>query len=446
MPASLANLGSDSVFGLVGTLVTAVWAKGLPFALLGGLIAILRRTNPLRFVALSSTAYALLELGISRWSLGVPWALLGHSQIEAAGVAQLATVGGVPLVSGLLMAVGASTAVALERGASWERWRLPATFMAAWLACAAFGLPVAQSARPASLAPEQSSRLLLVQPNLRRGERWAPELQIRHLDKVVDATRAFMAEAPKRPDVVIWPENLVTSPVDTTPDLKSALEAHVRSLGVPVILGAARSASDPSAAKVIRSSVLWMSEDGDLIASVDKRRAIPVLESSASLPGQALLDAAYGEATRWVKVEEIDKLQTLEAEFSFVTLLCYEALFPALAAEQRTDRSVAILNLADDSWAAGEMATRQLTAYARFRAIEQRLPLIRVAHGGLSVVTDEFGQLVEELPSGTYASTTVEVWPRPPVTLQERATILALPLLTGLGVWWLVGLAIRRGS
>jgi apolipoprotein N-acyltransferase len=109
--------------------------------------------------------------------------------------------------------------------------------------------------------------------------------------------------------------------------------------------------------------------------------------------------------------------------------LCYEVLFPGIVAARRTPDSVAILNLADDSWAEGRAATEQLTAYAAFRAIEQRLPLVRVAHGGLSVVVDAFGVTRERLPLDTWAHTTLRTSARPPPSAQERIGIALLPLL-----------------
>jgi apolipoprotein N-acyltransferase len=118
-------------------------------------------------------------------------------------------------------------------------------------------------------------------------------------------------------------------------------------------------------------------------------------------------------------------------------VLCYEALFPGPAARRRAPDSVAILNLADDGWVAGEAATQQLTDAARFRAIEQRLPLVRVAHGGLSAAFDAFGRPLLTLPPDTFAHATLTVAPSPPPTRSERAALLALPLLAGSGVWWL---------
>ncbi|MGH2667761.1 MAG: nitrilase-related carbon-nitrogen hydrolase, partial [bacterium] len=121
-------------------------------------------------------------------------------------------------------------------------------------------------------------------------------------------------------------------------------------------------------------------------------------------------------------------------------VLCYEVLFPDLVARRRTPDSLAIANLADDSWVESERPSRHLTNIARFRAIEQRLPLVRVAHGGLSAVVDPFGRLIETLPRHTYAAHRVALHSSPPPAVRERAAIFALPV----AAFAVVGCALRK--
>lgn len=380
-------------------------------------------------------AFFALDWGVSTWRWGVPWALLGHSQVDALGVAQLAVVGGVPLVSGLLAAIGCALWRAAELR-SRESLGCTASCLAGWLALAAFGVPLAEWARPASPSdPAPEVELLMVQPNVPRGERWAEDLQESILRRTASFTERVLEGAKQTPTAILWPENLVTTPLESSPELASALQGWVDRLGVPVITGAARAARSAEPRRY-RSSVLWLAPEEGLIAELDKTRAIPILESATEFPGARFVAGAFGGAADWKKVEEESVTGPLRGPFTVTPALCYEALFPGIVEARRAPESVAILNLADDSWTAGEMATRQLAAFATFRAIEQRLPLIRVAHGGLSVVVDELGRTVEALPLDSYASTTVLVSPKPPVTLQERLAILSLPLLAGLGVWW----------
>ncbi|MGH7338633.1 MAG: hypothetical protein ACREI7_13710 [Myxococcota bacterium] len=102
-----------------------------------------------------------------------------------------------------------------------------------------------------------------------------------------------------------------------------------------------------------------------------------------------MIARVIGEAALGPKVEEGPPPGPLRGPIAVTPVLCYEVLFPSIVASRRTPDSVAIVNLADDSWLPGDGASRLLVQLARFRAIEQRLPLVRVAHGGLSGVIDE---------------------------------------------------------
>ena len=78
---------------------------------------------------------------------------------------------------------------------------------------------------------------------------------------------------------------------------------------------------------------------------------------------------------------------------------------------------------------------------ARF---EQRLRLIGIAHGGLSMVIDAYGQRERVLPHDEYAHARVEVRPEPAPDEVETAALLMLPLLPGGGVMWGLGRWSRR--
>jgi apolipoprotein N-acyltransferase len=104
------------------------------------------------------------------------------------------------------------------------------------------------------------------------------------------------------------------------------------------------------------------------------------------------------------------------------------------------------VNLADDGWLSSREASRQITQLARFRAIEQRLALVRVAHGGVSAVVDEFGRVRERLPVGRYAARRVAVYAAKPATWRERAAILAPPAAAFCAVIGMPARARRAGS
>jgi len=251
---------------------------------------------------------------------------------------------------------------------------------------------------------------------------------------MVEYTARALGELKRDPGVVIWPENMVTAPVDDSPALASQLQGGVDLLGVPVITGAVRSARS-GASDRYRNSVLWLSPGEGVRASIDKVLAVPALETALSGWGEPLAEWAFEGPSRLPQVEEAEFAGPLRADFVVTAILCYEALFPGLVSERTSKDSLAIVNLADDSWIPGDVADSQLLAASAFRAIEQRLTLIRVSHGGLSVVLDPFGIEVASLPPNQFAHMFVSVSKSPPPTLLEKVAILAIPVSVALVVW-----------
>lgn len=432
IPAALQGLGSSPLASLAGLVAVSLWSGPPVFGWIGLLSRWTDSWSPaLRAIALAAGVFGVEQLVSHVW-WGVPWGLLGTSQRGVLGVAQLAVAGGVPLVSAGLVAINALVADVC-RGEQ-RALRAAAASVAGWVALALVGLPVAESVRPAA-ADSTGMEILFVQPNLPRGERWGRDLQPLNLYRVQVFMRRVLAEEPPGVDAWVLPENLLTTPLDASPELGSAVKAWVDELVVPVLSGLVLSARSPDRGRY-RSSVVWLEPGRGITARLDKEHAIPLLESSRRFPGDALLVRLFGEAAQWPKVEESGGSGPLRGPISVTPVLCYEVLFPGIVAKRRTPDSVAIVNLADDSWVEGESATRHLTHLARFRAIEQRLPLIRLAHGGLSAVVDEWGRVTKELPLHTYASMRLSLHPMPPPTFFERAAILALPAVAASVVWW----------
>jgi apolipoprotein N-acyltransferase len=95
-------------------------------------------------------------------------------------------------------------------------------------------------------------------------------------------------------------------------------------------------------------------------------------------------------------------------------LVCYEAIVPWVAAAHAAHGAQVLLNLSNDGWYAGSAAPWQLLAQARFRAIEQGVPLVRVANGGPSAVVSATGRLEWVGPASGSQATVV------PVRLRRR--------------------------
>lgn len=76
---------------------------------------------------------------------------------------------------------------------------------------------------------------------------------------------------------------------------------------------------------------------------------------------------------------------------AFAPLICYEAIFPGLV-PNGVDRPAWLVNISNDSWFGVFLGPYQHAAQARYRSIEEGLPMARVAVGGSSGVVDAYGR------------------------------------------------------
>ena len=164
---------------------------------------------------------------------------------------------------------------------------------------------------------------------------------------------------------------------------------------------------------------------------------VPV--GSAEMRGAFTIGDVFDPETGEVILEAAAALpEEMLADLSARKIESFEVVFPGVLRSRRDERALAILNLANDSWFHSPAASYQQIAFGTFRAIEQRLPLIRIAQGGISVVVDPFGRVVDTLGIDEEGVLWATVSPISEPAIGERVAIAGLALGGGF-----VGFSIR---
>lgn len=326
---------------------------------------------------------------------GFPWNLVGESWRAGGAPSQAAALVGAYGLTWITLAVAAAPAVLLLPV---RRLAQAGMMVAAGIALTA--LYAGGAGRLAAAARETYAAdapiIRVVQANIDQKDKWKPE----NLGLVFSAYEGLTARpAAERPDIVIWPEGALPAVIDDViaagspyaPRLRDAIQP-----GQTLLMGANRAEPDGKGGYRYFNTLVAFRRDQSALrvgGYYDKHRLVPFGEFmplgdlAGRLGIRALVhmpdDFTAGPTPRPLVVPGIPAVQPL---------ICYEALFPGLAAGGR--RPAWILNISNDAWFGRTSGPWQHLNIASYRAIEQGLPIVRSTPTGVSAVIDAQGRIL----------------------------------------------------
>jgi apolipoprotein N-acyltransferase len=393
LPAGLAIF-----YGLAGLGFRLIpWRRGIGEAL--GLAALLSDMEWLRGHVLT----------------GFPWHLAGTAWEGVPPLLQLCAATGIyglsllTLIAACLVACLAMREVPLRRaGAALGAAALVLGAVFVWGA-------LRLAAHPAAMEP--GVRLRLVQPNIPPIVKWDEAEQAANMENLIELSRAPGLEGIT---AVVWPETAIgggaLGAADTARILARWPEAAERAGLAPgnayyeyrlapmaapkdglLLAGELRWEEDGSGERFYNSLSIY-TPDGHRPAVYDKHHLVPFGEVTPFrwLPPVAALAASVGDFTPGPGPRVIGAGRVP----GFLPLICYEGIFPQDARPPEGPRPSFLLNATNDAWFGRTAGPHQHFALERLRAVEQGLPMVRVANTGISGMIDPLGRVTARLELG----------------------------------------------
>ncbi len=328
-----------------------------------------------------------------------PWNLLGYSQIPFVSLIQAADLGGVYLLSAVIVFANASIASGIV---AWRknRWgSAPARFALA-AACPAF-LFVYGEYRLGALEQipySGSLRVGIVQGNIPQILKWDATVQNEILAKYLALTEQA---ADAGAQLVVWPET--SAPFYMGRDTRTqVIMKTARDRGIDILVGAP-GLEDRDGESIKPWNDAWLVQGaGPVIGPYTKIQLVPFGEYIPFYGMLGLLELApeiVGQLGRGSELTIFETKPVVPASSEgapvsrsarFATLICFEGIFPKLTRAFATEGPDFLVNISNDAWYGDTAAANQHLIMAAMRSVENRLPLVRSTNTGISAfVTDE---------------------------------------------------------
>lgn len=384
--------------GMIGVVLYLALYFGLFGLIISGI-----QSNKLRLIVVPA-AWVVVEWIRSHFLMGFGWVLLSHSQTGNLTVIQIADILGAYGVSFLIVLVNLAIYLTIKDLLSKKY-----TTLYLMIALSVVFLVTAYGVfRLKNIFSGERLKVAVIQGNIPQSQKWDDRFRKEILNKYERLTKDAAKE---KPNLVIWPETSVPAFIEFEKDVADMVSALAVGIHAPILVGA------PSAASrdVLYNSAVFFGDDGKIVGRYDKlhlvpfgeyvpfKRALSFVERFAPSP---IGDFSPGKEMTvfsfFIQRRSADSVATtkLIKKVKFSSLICFEDIFPELARRAVNNGANFLVNITNDAWFKRSSAPHQHAQCSVFRAVENRVNVVRAANTGFSCFIDQKGEILSPVETG----------------------------------------------
>ncbi len=348
------------------------------------------------FMVLATAVWVGTEFARATWFTGFPWNPLGACQYEHLALIQHASWGGVYAISAMMVFTNTAIAITILRYLHGHArlGRKPHTeLMLAMLVVVIMFVSGNRMAREFEVHG-RDYRLALIQTSIPQDEKWDKEKVKMIYRRLYELTT--MAVEFAKPEMVVWPETALPFDVRWSDECYQTVYELSR-LGSPILVGSMDMETYADRRPLYFNCSFLFDTNGVIVAEYDKRHLV-----------------LFGEYVPWHEhIRFITAMTPIAESFSpgststvfrapgrglpFSSLICFEDTLAYLARDSVKNGARLLINQTNDAWFDPLWGSRQHMALSVFRAVENRVPLVRAANTGISCAINPRGQITDVL-------------------------------------------------
>jgi len=343
--------------------------------------------NP-AFPWLASALWVSLEYIRGHFLTGFPWELLADSQYKWLTFIQMADIGGIYLLSFLVMLGNACIFQSL-----YKKTKLAYFNMAIFCLLFAMGLFYGHNRLvfwEKEIPAIPQLKVAVIQGNIDQAHKWDPEYQ----ETTIKVYKSLTVTAShKNPELIIWPETALPFYFQLKSPYQKQILELAREINTSMLVGSPAYEMNQAGIKYFNRAYL-INKTGKIAGYYDKihlvpfgeyipcRRFLSFLPLVANNPGD--FSPGKGEIPLY-----------LQPSISFGVLICFEGIFPEISRSFIKRQAAFLVNITNDAWFGYTSAPYQHLSMLVLRAVENRRSIARAANTGFSVFIDPTGQIIK---------------------------------------------------
>lgn len=239
--------------------------------------------------------------------------------------------------------------------------------------------------------------IALVQSNVPTTVQWQEGSALSNLNTYLQITERLLMQ--KSHDLVIWPEASIHAYLDHEATVKTRLHKLSNTHNIDLILGSLDVEINQKNEFAVYNTVFHFETDNSELNRYRKIELVPFAEynpfgafDTFKQIGNAPRYYDRGIETVVMPLTKLSQRKTFSTVPKAGTLICFESLYPWLSRKLVQDGANFLINISNDQLF-GDFAIEFHFRQARFRAIETRRYLARVATTGITAIYDPLGRI-----------------------------------------------------
>ena len=235
-----------------------------------------------------------------------------------------------------------------------------------------------------------TAKVVLVQPSILQSQKWDRKYYIAHMNKTYDLVED---ERHHDADLIVLPETAIPNYKRFARRELNKLRQLVQRYQAPLFTGILDFDKKGPPGRVYNFYNTGITLRPD--KSEDSYSKIRLVPFSEKLPWDDLFPVL-----NYVNLGEGDFRPGTETpvydEIKWTPNICYETIYPSFVRGNIRSGARLIINITNDGWFGRSTAPYQHLNLVKFRAVENGIPIARVANTGISAFVDEYGRIRQQ--------------------------------------------------